>query len=564
MPSVIGWDIGGVNTKAAVVVDGVLRDVQTRPFELQRAADRLSDVLADIAAHLRQGLGARETLARGGEAHAVTMTAELSQMFRTKRQGVNFVLDAVERTFPGAAIRVYSAGGTFLPLTEARRQPLHVASANWVATAHIVARYHRDAVLIDVGTTTTDIIPITDGTVVVVGRTDPARLASGELVYTGAVRTPVETVVRAVPVGEDLAGVSAEGFALTGDAHVWLDTLSPADYDATTPDGRPSTREFAGERLCRVVCADREMLDEAAITRIAQSVADAQVEQVADSIRRVVARHPGLTTAVVTGLGAFIGERAARTAGLPVVSLSSHLGAAGARSAPAAAVALLLDQEIHRPAGVGGSEDPPLPPIVGAALQGRPPKGLVVVKLGGSLLSTPDVWRDVIATIAAFDTSNRLVVVPGGGPFADRVRDMDARIGLSDTVAHWLAIRAMDQHADLIAAADARLTRVDDAAGVAAAHAQQRVPVLAPLAWLRRVDPLPHSWEVTSDSIAAWAADVLAAVRLVLIKPSGASGPSAVDRYFTRALPPDVPWTTCNSSQLAEALRAGDSTAVTG
>ena len=325
----LGWDIGGVNTKLARVDDGRVGDVVSRPFELQRAPASLAALLREMA----------------GDApaeHAVTMTAELSQMFRTKREGVTFVLDAVEAAFPGADVHVYTTEGTFLAPPAARLQPLAVAAANWRATAEIVALHHRDALLVDVGTTTTDIIPVVDGRVMPEGRTDPERLASGELVYTGAVRTPVEAVVSDVPLGDGLAGVSAEGFALAGDVHVWRRMLMPDEYTWPAPDGRAPTREFARERLARVVCADRDMLDDAAIDAIADAVARAQVTRIADAMRRVGARHPSLRTAVVTGVGAFLADAAATSAGLQVEPLARSLGGPAARCAPAAAVALLL------------------------------------------------------------------------------------------------------------------------------------------------------------------------------------------------------------------------------
>jgi hypothetical protein len=336
--SVIGWDVGGVNTKVAHVDGGRIVSVRGRPFELQRAPDGLVSLLRDLASEA--GCPADP----GAVAHAVTMTAELSQMFRTKRDGVAFVLDAVQAAFPSSAIRVFAVDGRFLPPAEARAEPLAVAAANWSATAHLVALDHPDALLIDTGTTTTDIIPILDGFVVARGRTDPERLASGELVYTGALRTPAEAIASEIALRGETIGVSAEGFALAGDVHLWRGDLDPVDYTVPTPDGRPVTREFAGERLARVVCADREMLDEAAISGIAEALACAQVSRMAAAIRRVVARCPSLDTAVVTGLGAFLGEAAARAVGLKVVPLASELGDAAARFAPAAAAALLLDR----------------------------------------------------------------------------------------------------------------------------------------------------------------------------------------------------------------------------
>jgi probable H4MPT-linked C1 transfer pathway protein len=223
-----------------------------------------------------------------------------------------------------------------------------VAAANWAATARLVAERHRDALLVDIGTTTTDIIPLVNGEPCATGWTDPDRLASGELVFTGAVRTPIEAIVRDVPYRSGSATVSAEGFALVGDVHVWRGDLAPSDYTSPAPDGRSATREFAGERLARAICADRETIDDAGVSRIADAVAAAQVAQIAAAIRRVAARHPSALTVVTAGLGSFIGERAARAAGVDTVALSSELGDAAARSAPAAAVALLFERELVR------------------------------------------------------------------------------------------------------------------------------------------------------------------------------------------------------------------------
>src|SRR5215831_802244 len=337
--TVVGWDIGGVNTKVALVEHQRLVRALARPFELQRAPHTLVTILRELASEVGARAGSHAVV------HAVTMTAELSQMFRTKRDGVAFVLDAVAAAFPAISARVFAVDGRFVDPAEARSHPLSVAAANWGATAALVAQQCQDAVLVDIGTTTADVIPIVGGVVVARGRTDPERLASGELVYTGALRTPAEAIASHVIVDGERVGVSAEGFALAGDVHVWRGDLAASDYTAPTPDGRPATREFAGERLARVICADRDMLDDARVSEIADAIAEAQIDRLAGAIRRVCARHPSLRTAVATGLGAFIAKTAAGRAGLSVASLANYLGEDAARYAPAAAVALLLDAE---------------------------------------------------------------------------------------------------------------------------------------------------------------------------------------------------------------------------
>ncbi len=341
---VLGWDVGGVNTKAARFParshDPARLRAASAPYELQRDPSALVPTLRRLAEELD---------ATGAEPHAVTMTAELSQLFRTKREGVGFVLEGLETAFPGARFHVYTVDGRFTTPEEARRQPLAVAASNWVATASLVAEFETDAILIDTGSTTTDIIPIKSGRVVAIGRTDPGRLLSGELVYTGALRTPAEALAGALPLPDGLAGVSAEGFALIGDALLWLGRLAPRDYTAPTPDGRPATREFAGERLARLVCGDRDMLDAPAIDAIAMALAEAQIEKIAAGVTRVRGRHPTLARAVVTGLGDFIAAESARRAGMQVVALADRLGDAG-RTAPAAAVAWLLAKTMAGPA----------------------------------------------------------------------------------------------------------------------------------------------------------------------------------------------------------------------
>ena len=174
-----------------------------------------------------------------------------------------------------------------------------------------------------------------------------------------------------------------------------------------------------------------------------------------------------------------------------------------------------------------------------------------VVKLGGGLLGDVEAFEAVLAVVGAHAPSRRLLLVAGGGPFADAVRDADRRIGLSDTAAHWMAVLAMDQYAYLIASRMPNAALVEEPLGISAAIEDGQLPVLAPSRWLRAVDPLPHSWDVTSDSIAAWIAGCLGARCLVLVKPSRADRNSdIVDPYFATALPAGLTATIVTADQL--------------
>jgi aspartokinase-like uncharacterized kinase len=179
-----------------------------------------------------------------------------------------------------------------------------------------------------------------------------------------------------------------------------------------------------------------------------------------------------------------------------------------------------------------------------------------VVKLGGGVLAHIELFDAALAAIGVAAPARPLLIVPGGGPFANAVRDADRRIGISDAAAHWMAVLAMDQYAHLIAARLPRAMLIARPIEIPAALDAGRVPVLAPSQWLREADPLPHSWAVTSDSIAAWVAGRVGAHRLVLVKPPGVRPTAdAVDTYFSRALPADVTIEIVPADQI-DALRA--------
>lgn len=163
----------------------------------------------------------------------------------------------------------------------------------------------------------------------------------------------------------------------------------------------------------------------------------------------------------------------------------------------------------------------------------------IVVKIGGGLLKYADHLDVVLSAVEAAARERHLLVVPGGGPFADAVRDVDRRLNLTTGAAHWMAVLAMDQYAHLLADRLTRAQLVTHPSEIAGAvgSATMRPVVLAPYRWLREADPLPHSWDVTSDSIAAWVAGQVGARALVLVKPPGAIAGQRVDTHFARALP---------------------------
>ncbi len=162
---------------------------------------------------------------------------------------------------------------------------------------------------------------------------------------------------------------------------------------------------------------------------------------------------------------------------------------------------------------------------------------LVVVKLGGSLGRIPGALAETGKALGEAALRRPLVVVPGGGALADAVRALDRELSLPATTAHWMAILAMDQYAHVIAAHTEGAVIAHDVAEIRSALAERRIPVLAPYRWMHAADALPHRWEVTSDSIAAFVAGALDADLLVLLKPVRGSVEAMVDPWFSEALP---------------------------
>lgn len=340
---IVGWDVGGANIKATLMeVQGPkakrLKTV-VKYFPIwKEGKEKLQPTLEGV----KRGLVGSSSV----DVVGVTMTIELSDVYRMKRDGVCYVLDCIEDLFPGASVLVVDADGHLRGPEEARAEHLKVAGANWGATAWMVARWVRDCILLDVGSTTTDIVPILDGRIAAKGKNDTERLATGELVYTGALRTNVSTIVPSVPFRGRMARVASELFALSADVHLILGNITEDEYSTETADGRGRSKEEALSRVARVVCADTEMLDERDILLIAEHVYQKQLEQIGDALKQVsetIGPEQRKAPIIVTGLGRnFLGAEATRRLGFEeIVDLADRIGRDASIAAPSAAVAMM-------------------------------------------------------------------------------------------------------------------------------------------------------------------------------------------------------------------------------
>jgi (4-(4-[2-(gamma-L-glutamylamino)ethyl]phenoxymethyl)furan-2-yl)methanamine synthase len=330
----LGLDIGGANLKAA---DG-RGWASSEPFALWREPEQLTGEL-------------EKTIRRAPEANrlAVTMTGELCDCFRTKAEGIRHILAAVRQAALSRDVWVYRADGRFVDVEDAGEQPRLTAASNWRATAEFACRYveGRSGILIDVGSTTTDIVPLVDGHARPRGLNDTERLLAGELVYSGVCRTPICALTYSLPWHGQPCPVAAEFFSTTADAYVLLGLLPEEPCATWTADGRPLTAKFARERLARMVCADSSSFTSNDGRLAAEYVVERQLDQLRVAVTQATGAVESIECAVICGAGEFLASRTVRDtfSNAEVISLAGRLGPKVSKCGPAHALAVLAAEE---------------------------------------------------------------------------------------------------------------------------------------------------------------------------------------------------------------------------
>jgi hypothetical protein len=324
-------DIGGANLKIA---DGQGFAV-SRPFALWRAPDELAEQLRSLIA-----------ASPPADHLAVTMTGELADCFATKREGVHRILRAVETAFEGGTIRVYLCDGQLVPPEVAACHPYRAAASNWHALARFAVRYVacQPGLLVDIGSTTTDLIPLAHDGPAVTEVDDTSRLIGGTLVYTGVERSPVFGVAEDAPYRGSRCPLAQELFATMRDVYLVRGELPEDESDRNTADGRPATRQAARYRLARSLCADAESFDDRDALLLARALADSQLERIVSRMSYVVDRMDNVPQSfVMAGQGEFLAKRTVErfSAGRISVSLAERLGPSVSRCAPAHALATI-------------------------------------------------------------------------------------------------------------------------------------------------------------------------------------------------------------------------------
>lgn len=336
---VVGLDVGGANLKLA----DSRRRAASIPFPLwQQEAQLAAAVFREL-----QRFSPFDVI-------ALTMTGELADCYQSKLEGISRIIDAVVRAAGDIPVWVWQTSGEFVPPEVAWEFPRLTAAANWHALASWVARCtlpDTTALLLDCGSTTTDIIPLSHGVPCPRGWTDFERLASGELVYTGGERTPLCAVVSRVSCAGINVPVAAELFATMLDVYLLTDQIAERQDCSGTADGRPADKLHAARRLARMVCRDAGELDARDWRLLAQQLAQAQQATIREALHQVLDNMQAPPRQLIySGSSAFVVSQVVASvpslAELPAIRLRENLGEDVASAACAYALVQLAQERL--------------------------------------------------------------------------------------------------------------------------------------------------------------------------------------------------------------------------
>ncbi|BBA35325.1 predicted sugar kinase of the RNAseH/HSP70 fold [Methylocaldum marinum] len=344
----IGWDIGGAHLKAVALNGaGEIVAVLQEPCPLWLGLDRLHDAMNRILNVFAPGPGCR---------HALTMTGELVDFFENREQGVLALVQATTQCCSQNSVRVFAGPDGFLdPMAITAESAPKIASANWLASALWVAANVRDALFVDIGSTTTDIAPICGHRVRTRGYTDFERMRYDELIYCGVVRTPAMALADRAPFEGEWVGIMAEHFATAADVYRLCGELPDYADQAPAADGGEKTVRGSARRLARLFGRDAESASLKQWRRAARFFRERQLAKLHSALDCQLSR--GLmdddAPLIGAGVGRFLVRELAGRLGFPYKDFSELFSMVTPQNdfyasdcAPAAAVACLAMREV--------------------------------------------------------------------------------------------------------------------------------------------------------------------------------------------------------------------------
>lgn len=298
----IGWDIGGAHVKAVLL-----------------NKDGLVEAAAQVYCPLWQGLSELESAIKqlstefNAHRHAVTMTGELADIFSNRREGVDKIATVLNTGLQGQ-VKYYAGRKGFVDSPAVLAHWSDIASMNWYASVECIAACRPNALLVDIGSTTTDIAPIKAGSPLVQGFTDAERMRCDELVYTGVVRTPLMAIAQKIQFAGQLTNVAAEHFATAADIYTLTGDLKPSMNSAATADGGDKTHAAAACRIARMIGCDAEDAPASVWIALAQSFKRAQLQQLETALlpKHALFNERNDVRLIGAGAGAFLVESMAR------------------------------------------------------------------------------------------------------------------------------------------------------------------------------------------------------------------------------------------------------------
>ena len=346
---VVGWDIGGAHVKACLLEMGVVRDVAQWACPLWQGLQHLDAALEQARMRWPHAWAATTR-------HGVTMTAEMVDLFASREQGVTILSSRLAASL-GSSLRLHAGQDGWVAPAAASRHWRAIASANWLATAQVVAQRLPEAVLLDIGSTTTDIIPVRDARVAARGISDAERLATGELVYHGVVRTPLCGLAPRVPFEGRLTNVMNELFATTADVYRLTGELHPEHDQQPAADNGSKDLRSTQQRLARMIGRDAGDAATHQWAGLARAWRAQQLREIGGQLDRVLAASGLAVDAPVVGAGCgdFLAAELATRAGrsfrrfggdvVPMADASAELARWVQVAAPAVAVATLVARD---------------------------------------------------------------------------------------------------------------------------------------------------------------------------------------------------------------------------
>jgi probable H4MPT-linked C1 transfer pathway protein len=292
MVKILGLDIGGANTKHVFIEiqndQIILLSTSSDYFPIWKDYQSFPEYLNKLKSKLGEEFGSIDQV-------VFVTTAELADCFQTKKEGIEIISRYIEDCFQldneEATPLILDVNGHFLSTQEAGENWLNVSATNWIASAKYLGSKYQNALVIDIGSTTTDFTPIHQGKIVAQGRNDLERLINKELVYSGLIRTNVVAIIQEVKVRNEIVPLASELFATIGDVYLLLGLISEEEYTGETADGKPVSKEYANARLARVVCSDTNQLTHNDIMEIARQIKDKQFEKLSDAMNHVLNRY---------------------------------------------------------------------------------------------------------------------------------------------------------------------------------------------------------------------------------------------------------------------------------